>query len=437
VCTILDFLHRITPPGSAADLPDGQLLSRFLQSQDESAFVALLQRHGPMVLGVCRRVLPDQEDAEDAFQATFLVLVRKARSIENHDSLASWLFGVARRIAVRAKRGSHRRHHLEGKVTPMAKMDELHEVIWKDLRPVLYDEVSSLPERCRAPFILCYLEGRTNEEAARLLGCPRGTVLSRLARARELLKAKLARRGVTLSAGALTALISENARASVPGRLSGATLRAAAAVATRQMLTVAAVSANVAVLTERMVKTMSLYAPRSALAVCLGIALLVGVVGLSAYEASATARPIQRSNESPPANQGEKRTGDAQKLQGTWEVTDAEMGGKAVPVDQAPLTKIRFSGDKMILIFGGSITKKQDTTARFTLDPSKNPKTIDFVVLEGEHKDKMGLGIYHLDGDRLRLVVPNVANTERPTEFSAPEGSNLIFFSMKRAPKEK
>src|SRR5262245_27142454 len=178
---------------------DGRLLQRFVAHADESAFEALVQRHGPMVLGVCRRLLPSAPDVEDAFQATFLVLVRKAGSIRWPERLSCWLHGVARRVADRVRMEAAQRKKHESAVPLRAEGEPFADVVWRDLRTVLDDEVQRLPEKYRTPFILCYLEGRTNEEAARHLGCPTGTVLSRLAWARDRLRARLTRRGVTLS----------------------------------------------------------------------------------------------------------------------------------------------------------------------------------------------------------------------------------------------
>src|SRR5262249_17501866 len=148
---------------------------------DEAAFTALVNRHGPMVLGVCRRVLRPAHDADDAFQATLLVLLRKARPLRRPELLGNWLYGVAHRTALKARTLAAKRRarerpvvdHLAGAPSPTAA--------WGDVRPVLDEEVSRLPAKYRAPVVLCYLEGKTNEEAARLLGCPTGTVFSRLA----------------------------------------------------------------------------------------------------------------------------------------------------------------------------------------------------------------------------------------------------------------
>jgi RNA polymerase sigma factor (sigma-70 family) len=187
--TLVNFLRRISVPAWAAGQADSQLLKRFVDDDDPAAFAALVQRHGPLVFGVCQRVLHNTHDAEDAFQATFLLLARKCNSILKKDSIGSWLHGVAFKVATRAKTDRARRKEREGKVHPPgAAPDSLQDVVWRDLRVMLDDEVQRLPSRCREPFVLCYMEGKTNEEAARLLGCPTGTVLSRLAKAREILR---------------------------------------------------------------------------------------------------------------------------------------------------------------------------------------------------------------------------------------------------------
>jgi RND family efflux transporter MFP subunit len=229
---LLRFIRRVASPGGLGGTTDKQLLERFTQQRDENAFAALVQRHGPMVLGVCGRLLRDPNDAEDAFQATFLVLVRKAASLSRPHLLANWLHGVARRTALEAKVRSARRHARERGLMDVVTPDSTAAALWADLRPVLDEEVSHLPARYRMPFVLCYLEGRTNEEAARIIGCPKGTVLSRLAWARERLRVRLTRRGLAPSAAVLAAALSSSAaRATVPPALARGTVEAALAFA--------------------------------------------------------------------------------------------------------------------------------------------------------------------------------------------------------------
>jgi RNA polymerase sigma factor (sigma-70 family) len=195
----------------AAEEPtDGELLDRFVTDRDESAFVELVNRHGPLVLGVCRRLLDNTEDVEDAFQATFMVLVRKADTIRKRESAASWLYGVALRVARRARatltgrRQRERRAALPEAIVPP-------EQAWDDVRPVLDDAVNSLPEKYRVLVILCYLQGRTYDEAARLLDLAKGTVSTRLTHARELLRQRLTRRGLVLPVALLVTLLEHNA----------------------------------------------------------------------------------------------------------------------------------------------------------------------------------------------------------------------------------
>lgn len=170
---------------------DEQLLSAFAQRREEIAFAALVRRHGPMVLSVCRRVLRHSQDAEDAFQATFLVLVEKASRLNRPELLANWLYGVAYRTALHARQRAARRGARDKEVAAMFSPLSDKEVESRELRRVLDEELQRLPEKYRAPLVLCYLEGKTNEEAARVLGWPSGSMSHRLARGRELLRARL------------------------------------------------------------------------------------------------------------------------------------------------------------------------------------------------------------------------------------------------------
>jgi len=245
-------------------MTDGQLLEEFLSRRDEgaeAAFAALVALHGAMVWRVCQSVLPDSHAAEDAFQATFLILVRKARSIRHRDALASWLYGVARRVAVRAKTSAAVRRQHEGQVpemkgTPTPTLDPSR----REQLEVLHQELDRLPEKYRAAVVLCHLEGRTHAEAARLLNCPIGTVSIRVARARELLRDRLTRRGLALPAAlAGVTLLSEAASAvAIPKGLAESTIKVAMHVAAGKAMAARVVPAAVAQLTEGVIKTMSM-----------------------------------------------------------------------------------------------------------------------------------------------------------------------------------
>jgi RNA polymerase sigma factor (sigma-70 family) len=241
-------LDALFQEGTFSGLTDGELMRRCTSAVDDSAaaaFTVLVGRHGPMVLRVCYQVLGDSHDAQDAFQATVLVLARKARSVRNYDSVASWLYGVADRVARRARAEAARRRAHERRRAELTASEFVDEVTRSETWPELHEEVALLPEKLRVPIILCYLEGLTAEAAAQRLGCPRGTVLSRLSRARERLRARLARRGVSLFAG----LPLYATKSAVPDALSHATVQAAVRI-TAGETTAGTVPASVAALTE-------------------------------------------------------------------------------------------------------------------------------------------------------------------------------------------
>jgi RNA polymerase sigma factor (sigma-70 family) len=236
---------------------DADLLERFVRHQDEVAFARLLERHGAMVWGVCRRILLDAHRAEDAFQATFLILLRKAGAIKRQERLASWLYGVAVRVALEARGQATRRQERERMVPEFATVEAPKEAVDRDLCAILDEEVQRLPARYREPVVLCYFQAKTNAEAAALLGWPEGTVFGRLARARECLRKRLQRRGVTLSAGTLTvALAQQMATAAVPDGVRQATVNMALLAAMVGAATTGAASPPVAALADGVLKSM-------------------------------------------------------------------------------------------------------------------------------------------------------------------------------------
>jgi RNA polymerase sigma factor (sigma-70 family) len=278
VSPVLRFLRALGPAGPDEEATDGQLLARFVRQRDEAAFVALFRRHGPMVWGVCRRALPDADTAEDAFQATFLVLLRKAGSVGRPESLASWLYAVACRTAARAKALRARRHAREGRRDAEPAAGATADPAWLDLRPLLDEELQALPPKYRAPLVLCYLEGKTYAEAARLLGWAEGTVSGRLARARDLLRGRLTRRGLALSAGCLATLLARDApAAALPAGLAGSSLKAVLPAAAGG----AAASPQVIALTKGVLRAMFLSQLKVAGTVLLAVTLLGAGAGFS------------------------------------------------------------------------------------------------------------------------------------------------------------
>jgi RNA polymerase sigma factor (sigma-70 family) len=248
------------------EVGDGELLSWFLERHDQTALTVLVKRHGPMVWGVCRRLL-SHHDAEDAFQTTFIVLVRKAASIMPRHMVGNWLYGVAHQVALQARRAATRRRAREVQVTNMPET----EAVRKDQWPLLDQELSRLPDNYRTVIVLCDLEDRTRREVARQLGVPEGTVAGRLARARAMLAKRLAQKGITLSGGALAAVLSQNlASATMPMSVLSSTN----AVAVGQ----AAISSKVAALAEGVMKAMLM----SKLKAVLAVALILGFVATGA-----------------------------------------------------------------------------------------------------------------------------------------------------------
>jgi RNA polymerase sigma factor (sigma-70 family) len=275
-------LVRLFDTGSLAGLSEWQLLERFVAHRDELAFQVLVSRHGPMVLGICRRMLGNSADVDDAFQATFLVLLRRAGSLGPGDAIAGWLHGVAVRVARLARSAAARRGKREqlGIAVEDCVVDPL--VDDPELRQVLDEEINRLPFKYRAPIVLCYLEGQTHEQAARQLEWPLGTVKGRLARARSVLESRLTRRGLTCGT-VLTALASGfTAEAAVPAPLLEATCRAASRM-TSSSFSAHIVSASVASLIQGALSAMIFHKLKM-------IALGVTVSGLFLTGAAVLAR---------------------------------------------------------------------------------------------------------------------------------------------------
>ncbi len=206
-------LERIFQGETVSGLSEWQLLARYLENRDELAFAALVARHGPMVMGTCRRMLAAGADVEDAFQATFLVLVRRARSLSPRDAIGPWLHGVAARVSMRARSQAARRRQVEPTGGELGSVPAWTNPVDGELAAILDQEVNRLPEKYRAPIVLCYLQGLTHEEAARQLNWPLGSVKGRLARARDLLRSRLLRRGIAPGAALLGASIAREASA--------------------------------------------------------------------------------------------------------------------------------------------------------------------------------------------------------------------------------
>jgi RNA polymerase sigma factor (sigma-70 family) len=275
---VIQHLRRVL--GDGAELTDGQLLEDYLSRRDEAALAALVRRHGPMVWGTCRRVLHNYHDAEDAFQATFLVLVRKAASIASRELVANWLYGVAHQTALKARATAAKRKERERQVTEMPEPAVPRPDPGRDLQSLLDEELSRLPDKYRAVIVLCDLEGKTRKETAQQLDCPEGTVAGRLARARIMLAKRLTQRGVAVSGGVLAAmLLQQGVSAGVPESVLSSTIRAASCFSAGQVAATEAISVQVTALTEGVLKAMlmSKLVMKSILAFVVAIAVGVGI----------------------------------------------------------------------------------------------------------------------------------------------------------------
>ena len=293
-------LHTLFQFGAVGGLTDGQLIERFLSQRDaagEAAFRALVTRHGPMVLRVCCHVLDDWHEAEDASQATFIVLARKAGSIRKRDSVASWLYGVACRIAAQAKAKSARRRRHEERSAELFRTNFAREDPHMP-RLELYEEIERLPECLRGPLVLCYLQGCSQPEAAARLGCPIRTLQNRLARGQERLRSRLTHRGLHPTYGLWRASIgSAVTSAPIPTAWLEKTVQAAVASA-RHASTAGLVSASVASLTEEMIKMMFRTKLKSIVAGVLAAAVLTVGMGLLASSTAGAPRRDNRTDRS-------------------------------------------------------------------------------------------------------------------------------------------
>jgi RNA polymerase sigma factor (sigma-70 family) len=281
---------RLWNSGTDPGLDDAELLKRFSESKGqvaELAFEGLLDRHGPLVLGVCRQLLGRTADADDAFQATFLILVRKAGSIRVDSSLAPWHYAVAYRTASRARVNATRRGMARLPDEDVVAEDSGRDSFAWEVRPVVYEEIYRLPEKYRAPIVLCHLEGKSHEEAARFLRWPVGTVSGRLSRGRQLLKARLERRGLTCSAGVFAARFPGDASPIPPRGLLSSTLRTAT-----DLGTTGALSTTVLDLSQGVLSNMLITKLRIAAIVTLFLgAISWGAVAISGWNPGAAQKP--------------------------------------------------------------------------------------------------------------------------------------------------
>jgi RNA polymerase sigma factor (sigma-70 family) len=475
-------LREVTSRHAAGERSDAELLREFVCSGDESAFTALVRRHGPLVLGVCRRVLRNGADADDCFQATFLVLVRKARSLRRPESLANWLYGVAYRVARKARVAAARRQAKEALAMSRTETSAQRP---EELLAALDQELAALPDKYRVLLVRCDLGGETRKEVARDLGYPEGTVASRLARARALLARRLSRRAPGLSAGALTVALTETGKAGVSAALVSLTVWAAVGQA--------AVPAKVLALTEGVLKAMFLTKLKPVVLV-LTVAVLAAVTGVLAAGGDGGAeRPPDPARPAPVKKAGvsdaefirracleirgslptdievhyflqdtnpKKRTwlvgklkeeaalrgegskvaqpantpqGGAAQLEGWWEVSRLVLHGEEALPGKFEKAELAFFGNKVrFRLHRQGQRERPDTEMDFLLDPKRQPHGIDFIPRQGPLEGKALRGIYEVKGDNLRLCFSDQPEAPRPSGFRVSAGANLYLVIARR-----
>jgi len=375
-----------------------------------------------MVLGVCRRVLDNEHDAEDAFQAAFLVLARQAHTIHKMESVGSWLYGVAYRISLRARSDAARRRTLEEQARTMSEQDPFLEAAWRELRPVLDEEVGRLPPKYRAPIVLCYLEGKTNTEAARELGWTKGTVSGRLARARELLRSRLARRGVALTPALLLLLLShKELTITVSTMLAVAAVSAAhlsktgVAVATGVVSARAWEWASLALKTEpvwhlSVMTKAGIAAATLLVGVLLSLQLAAGWTGTGGggcHGSSSLPKPCQ--------------TPDRESMQGTWLLATSERGGRRDPPEALQGVQVQIEQDEITFL-----ASDRRETWRFGVDARVEYRWID--LAQGS---VLRQGIYKLQDETLILCLA-LPGDKRPTDFKSGPGTRHTLSTYRR-----
>jgi RNA polymerase sigma-70 factor (ECF subfamily) len=473
----------------AGQVPAGQtdqhLLERFVRQRDETAFAALLERHGPMVLGVCRRTLRDAHLAEDVFQATFLVLIRNARAIRKRQSLSGWLHGVALRLARKARADAARAERHDQRSALGSPPDPPTETSWREVQQILDDELQRLPTRYRLPLILCYLEGRTRDDAAAQLGWSPGRLKGLLERGRERLRCALVRRGLAPAALAPLVLAESALAAPVPPLLAVSTLRTGLRVAAGEGILACDVSETVAHLVEGGMGSMGPKKLILVLVLALGLSVLGTGAGVlaqlsaptgtgsdpetlaGAIEPAAEVRnsPSQAppdvraasdkepemTKPTPPAQEAPKD--DKQALQGAWHAESLQVDGEDATelLQKRVLPAFVFTdwtvkGDIIEFREGGHYC-----SASFTIDPGKKPREIDIAPLsprEQRESDPPNRGVYTLDGDTWTICFGNdpghldlghspPKGRQRPKEVASTKDNKAVVITLKRVPPEK
>jgi RNA polymerase sigma factor (sigma-70 family) len=400
--TLGTYLHRLKQSMAAAALAgctDRELVERLRSDRDDGAFRAVLDRHGPMVYQVCGRVLSSQADIEDAFQATFLVLFRRGHAIRRQASLASWLHGVARRTALKLRTQSDRRRRREVRTRHADRGRLTDDTTWGELRDILDEELRRLPDTCRAPLVLCYLEGRTQDEAATQLDVSKSTLRRHLERGRLLLGRRLARRGITLGAALAARLVSDCAQgAAVPRALLVRTVESASHTATELAAPVGVVSARVAALSDGVTKAMQ-YAKYKAV-----VAVLAGCLGLGFGVHQLGPRSAVAQDKAPAREAARPAT-----------TPDLEPIDPNLVFDPEVQKQLRLSSNQV-----RRLTEARDKGTEAAADQGKRVADVDqrIKALQAEierlqkERDTAHQAVHKAQTDQVRAVIPNVLSRD-------------------------
>jgi RNA polymerase sigma factor (sigma-70 family) len=427
---ILQQIRRIVEDERTRRRSDRDLLAEFVERRDETAYQALVRRHGPMVLDVCRCLLHNEADAEDAFQATLLVLARKAASVRKAGSLGSWLYGVAYRTALKARGRLAKRRKHEAQAAPREFISG-DDPSWREVRQVLHEELAGLADPQRAPLVLCYLQGKTQDEAAVLLDVATSTLKLRLEQGRATLRARLVRRGLgptaVLVASAWPATM---ASATVPETIVATAVQAASRAAVGEAV-VGIISAKADGLAEGMIRAMFIHRLKP-IAVASFLVAALGLGGSMLVEGgSAVKQPqgAERSVDKPPGpaavvDAPKPKKTDRDMLQGSWVRVAEELNGEKRPGEYLRTTRfvVAFSGDRFVFRFpvGGEPARQGAIEGTFKLDLAASPKSITLT----DQENRQLLGIYKIEEDKLVICAGAFGNPGRPTEFSTKAGTD-------------
>jgi RNA polymerase sigma factor (sigma-70 family) len=420
-------LVAVQRPGVESDL---QLLQQFIAEYDETAFTAIVQRHGTMVLGVCRGVLRHQQDAEDVFQAAFLVLARKAHTIRKQQALSSWLHGVAYRLALKARTQTQRRRVREQPTATDLTADSIDDPATRELQHILHEELDCLGEKYRAPLLLCYWEGKTRDEAADLLGMTAGAFKKCLERARNLLASRLLRRGLIPSAALFATLFSDSAaKAAVSSVLIQTTAQSSVAFAAGT----AAPTTAAVILAQGAIRTMTITKWTSMLLAAIFLATVGTGLGVGAYQGIGNhSQPridtpqFAKAKEEAPKVEAPKS--DKERIVGTWRIAKGTASGEAMPADLVALGRLTFTkeGNMSMKLEGGAKEGKYEVVGpgKIDLGPGKNDKEV-------------APAIYQFDGDDKLTICAASGGKDRPTAFAAEKVGLMLFVLRRETPGEK